>query len=50
MLIAALVMYLILALLLGPFWFLDFLAGKAGFLGYLAIIAWVALLIGAITS
>ena len=33
MLIAAIVIYVILALLTGPFWPLDYISGKAGCLG-----------------
>ena len=46
MLITAIVLYIILALLVGPFWPLAFIGGKAGPLGYVALAGWLWLLIG----
>ena len=46
MLIAAGIIYAIFAVLTGPFWPLELLGGKAGPLGYLLVIIWIALLIG----
>ena len=50
MLIAAFIIYTIFAFLVGPFWPLDVLAGKAGFLGYLLLIGWIILLIAGIAA
>ncbi len=46
MLIAALVLYLILGFVVGPFWPLAFLGGKAGPVGYAVVAGWLGLLIG----
>ena len=50
MFIAAVVIYAIFAVLTGPFWPLELLAGKAGPLGYLLVIIWLGLLIGGFAS
>jgi hypothetical protein len=50
MFIAALIIYFLLGLLIGPLWPLDFLSGKAGLLGFIIGVAWIALLIGGFTS
>ena len=42
---AAIIIYVVLAILLGPFWPLSMFA-KAGPLGKIIVVAWVALLIG----
>lgn len=47
---AALIIYLVLGFLIGPTWPLDFLSGKAGLLGFLFGVAWIALLIGGFNS
>lgn len=44
MLVAAIIIYVILGILFGPFWPLSMFA-KAGLLGKLIVAAWVALLI-----
>ena len=43
MLIAAIVIYVILALLTGPFWPLDYISGKAGLFrtNYLSFVGWI---------
>jgi hypothetical protein len=50
MLIAAGIIYVIFAVLTGPFWPLELLGGKAGPLGYLLVIVWLGLLIGGSVS
>ena len=45
MLIAAIVIYVILALLTGPFWPLDYISGKAGCLGQIICLLWGGLLL-----
>lgn len=50
MTIAAIIMYVVLSLLTGPLWPLDYISGKAGCLGQIICIIWVALLIGGLTS
>ena len=50
MLIAAGIIYAIFAVLTGPFWPLELLAGKAGPLGYLLVIIWLGLLISGFVS
>ncbi len=47
---AAIVIYVIFAILTGPFWPLDLLSGKAGPIGYILVILWIALLIAGIVS
>ena len=49
MLIAAIVIYIILAVLLGPLWPLS-MFGRGGCLGQLVVAAWVALLIAGLSS
>ena len=49
MFIAAIVIYVILAILLGPLWPLQ-MFGKGGLLGKLVVAAWVALLIAGINA
>lgn len=44
MLIAAIIIFIILAIFRGPLWFLELLAGKAGPLGYIVVIVWAILL------
>ena len=46
MLIAAAIIYFIFLFIAGPFWPLELLGGKAGPLGVLLGILWLALLIG----
>ncbi len=50
MFILALIIYTIVALLLGPFWPFDLLSGKAGPIGIILTLGWIALLIGGINS
>ena len=50
MLIDAVIMYIILAILTGPFWPLALLGGRAGPLGYILVIIWLGLLIGGSVS
>jgi hypothetical protein len=50
MLIAAVIIYVILALVTGPFWPFELLGGKAGPLGYLLVIVWFILLIAGIVT
>jgi hypothetical protein len=45
MLIAAIVIYVIAALLAGPLWPLQLISGKAGILGVLLVIGWLVLLV-----
>ena len=49
MLIAAIVIYVILAILFGPLWPLEMFA-KAGLLGKIISIAWILLIIAGISS
>ena len=49
MFIAAIVIYIIFAILFGPLWPLS-MFGKAGFLGKLVVAGWVALLIAGLNS
>ncbi len=42
---AAIIIYLIAAVLVGPLWPLELISGKAGPLGVLLAIGWIALLI-----
>lgn len=48
MFIAAMIIYVIAAILTGPFWPLELISGKAGPIGILIVIGWAALLIGGI--
>lgn len=50
MLIAAIIIYVIFAILTGPLWPLALLGGKAGPIGYLLVAVWVGLLIGGAAS
>lgn len=50
MLIAAIVIYVILALLTGPFWPLDYINGKAGCLGQIICLLWGGLFIAGLSS
>jgi hypothetical protein len=50
MFIAAIIIYIVLAIITGPFWPLDLLGGKGGLLGYLLVIGWGALLIAGLNS
>jgi hypothetical protein len=50
MLIAAILIYAIFTLIVGRMWPLQLLAGKAGPLGYILVIGWLALLIAGIIS
>lgn len=45
MFIAAILIYIIFAVLTGPLWPLDLLGGKAGPIGYLLVFGWLGLLI-----
>lgn len=49
MLIAAIVIYVILAILFGPLWPLEMFA-KAGLIGKIIAIAWIILLIAGINA
>lgn len=49
MLIAAIVIYVIFAVLFGPLWPLD-MFGKGGCLGQIVVAGWVALLIAGLNS
>ena len=46
MLVAAIIIYIVLAILFGPMWPLD-MFGRGGCLGQLIVAGWVALLIAA---
>lgn len=50
MFIAAIVIYVILALLTGPFWPLELISGKAGCLGQIIALLWGGLFIAGISS
>ena len=50
MFIAAIVIYVILALLTGPLWPLDYISGKAGCLGQIICLLWGALFIAGLSS
>jgi hypothetical protein len=45
MLILACIIYIVIAFMAGPLWPLQMLGGKAGPLGYLLLIVWIALFI-----
>lgn len=49
MLVAAIIIYIVLAILFGPMWPLD-MFGRGGFLGQLIVAGWVALLIAGMAS
>ena len=49
MFIAAIVIYIVLAILLGPLWPLQ-MFGKGGLLGKLLVAGWVALLIAGLNA
>lgn len=49
MLTAAIIIYVILAILFGPGWPLSMFA-KAGFLGKIIVVAWATLLIAGMTA
>jgi hypothetical protein len=49
MLIAAIIIYIVLAILFGPLWPLD-MFGRAGCIGQLIVAGWVALLIAGIAA
>jgi hypothetical protein len=42
---AAMIIYVIVSILAGPFWPFDLLAGKAGLLGRILVIGWIYMLI-----
>ena len=50
MFIAAIIIYVILALLTGPFWPLELISGKAGCLGQIIALLWGGLFIAGISS
>ena len=50
MLIAALIIYIVLTLITGPLWPLDYISGKAGCLGQIIVIIWGALIIGGLST
>ena len=50
MLIAAIDIYVILALLTGPFWPLDYISGRAGCLGQIICLLWGGLFIAGLSS
>ena len=45
MLILAIVIYVVLALLMGPLWPLQ-MTGKGGFIGWAIVVGWLVLLLG----
>lgn len=47
---AAIIIYVIFGIITGPLWPLQLLGGKAGPLGYLLVIGWLALLIVGMNS
>lgn len=47
---AAIIIYVIFAFIAGPMWPLQLLGGKAGLLGYVLVIGWLALLIAGMSS
>lgn len=49
MLVAAIIIYIVLAILFGPMWPLD-MFGRGGCLGQLIVAGWVALLIAGMAS
>lgn len=50
MFIAAIIIYAVLAIIAGPWWPIELLAGKAGLLGILLVLGWIALLIAGLAS
>lgn len=50
MLLLACVIYVVIAFMAGPLWPLQMLGGKAGPLGYLLLIVWIALFVGGLNS
>lgn len=50
MFIAALIIYTIVAILIGPLWPFELISGKAGPIGIILTLGWFALLIGGINS
>ena len=50
MLILACIIYVVIAFIAGPLWPLQLLGGKAGPLGYLLLICWIALFIVGLNS
>ncbi len=50
MITAAIVLYVIFALIKGVLWPLELLGGKGGVLGYLLLIIWISLIIGGSAS
>jgi hypothetical protein len=50
MFIAAMVIYVIFAFIVGPFWPLEAISGKGGPIGVILALLWVGLLIGGIVS
>ena len=42
---AAIIIYVIVSLLIGPSWPFDLIAGKAGWLGRILVIGWIYMLI-----
>lgn len=47
---AAMIIYIIGAIFLGPFWPLDLLGWKAGPIGFILGLGWLSLFIGGLTS
>jgi hypothetical protein len=50
MLIAAIIIYVIFAIFTGPFWPLELISGKAGPIGVILVLLWLALLIAGLVS
>jgi hypothetical protein len=50
MIIATLIIYVIFAIIIGPFWPLEAIAGKGGPLGVMLGLVWFGLLIGGVVS
>ncbi|MEO0038282.1 MAG: hypothetical protein RIQ59_1493 [Bacteroidota bacterium] len=50
MLILACIIYIVIAFIAGPLWPLQMLGGKAGPLGYLILIIWIALFVAGLNS
>ena len=47
---AALIIYVVLGLFIGPTWPLNLLSGKGGLLGFVFGAVWIAMLIGGFNS